>query len=1116
MTFASSDLTETQSRAKNPGFWPNAQKWEWIIFSIILILAFLSRFYILGLRVMSHDETSHVYFSWLLEQGRGYRHDPITHGPLQFHLIALSYFILGDNDFSARLPAALFSIATIAFMWKYRQLFGKAGSLIAAFLLLISPYILYYGRYARNEALVGLFGVLLWWGIINYLQSKNPSYLIWVTLATVLHFTAKETAFIYTAQALIFLAFMLIYQVSRKPWQIVSHQRTFFIFVILAILLITIAGVIYQIEKPSQPTINAPTETETQTPSTPSKLFTLIPIFLGILSLLGAMYFLLRGYTWEKLKEEPAFDLAILLTTFVLPMLAPFPVKFLGRNPIDYTDNENMIIVGAFVVLFSLLAIGLGLAWRQRIWMINFGVFYAIFILFYSTIFTNGFGIVTGLVGSLGYWLEQQGVNRGSQPWYYYAFVQIPMYEYLPAIGVIYAGIYAWWKTRKRSFANIEETPIHLPKTWSTTDPLNFIFFFYWSITSLIAFTIAGEKMPWLTFHIALPMILLTAWALGKTVESLNIKRLFKKKGWIFLISTPIFITSTIIAVYFLFSATPPFQGKELTQLQATSSFLSALLFAALSGYTSYTIMKKWAFTLMLKYVILTFFTLLAILTIHTSVLASYINYDNATEYLVYAHSARGPKDILEQIEEISRRTTGGLDIRVAYDNETTYPYWWYLRNYPNQLYYEQNPTRELRNYPIILVGELNYGKIEPVVGQAYYKFDYIRLWWPNQDYFDLTQQRISEALLNPQMRQAIFNIWLYRDYTLYGQITNKDMSLSNWYPSSRMRLYIKKDLVSSLWNYGSLPAEAAIQADPYEGKELKIEADKIIGSTGTEPGQFQHPRDLAVAVDGTLYIVDADNHRIQHLSPDGKVLQVWGSFADSTAGEAPGGTFNQPWGIALDSQGFVYVADTWNHRIQKFSPSGDFITMWGYFGQAEEPTAFWGPRDIAIDSQDRLFITDTGNKRIVVFDNQGNFITEFGTAGLQPGEFDEPVGVAISSDGQLFVADTWNQRVQAFALDDNLNFNFLTSWEIFGWFGQSLENKPYIAVNSDNHVFVTDPEAYRILEFSADGTFIRYWGDYSTGTDGFNLPASIAIDPTGGVWVTDAGNGRIMHFTLP
>jgi DNA-binding beta-propeller fold protein YncE len=189
---------------------------------------------------------------------------------------------------------------------------------------------------------------------------------------------------------------------------------------------------------------------------------------------------------------------------------------------------------------------------------------------------------------------------------------------------------------------------------------------------------------------------------------------------------------------------------------------------------------------------------------------------------------------------------------------------------------------------------------------------------------------------------------------------------------------------------------------------------------------------------------------------------------------------------------------------------------MWGYFGQAENPTAFWGPRDIAIDSQDRLFITDTGNKRVVVFDNQGNFITEFGTAGLQPGEFDEPVGIAVSSDGQLFVADTWNQRVQAFALDENLNFNFLTSWEIFGWFGQSLENKPYIAVNSDNHVFVTDPEAYRILEFSADGTFIRFWGDYSTGADGFNLPASIAIDPTGGVWVTDAGNGRIMHFTLP
>ena len=64
----------------------------------------------------------------------------------------------------------------------------------------------------------------------------------------------------------------------------------------------------------------------------------------------------------------------------------------------------------------------------------------------------------------------------------------------------------------------------------------------------------------------------------------------------------------------------------------------------------------------------------------------------------------------------------------------------------------------------MILVGDTNYGKIEPVVGQAYYKFDYIRLWWPNQDYFDLTWDRIKRRLYRSQMRAALFQIWLNRD----------------------------------------------------------------------------------------------------------------------------------------------------------------------------------------------------------------------------------------------------------------------------------------------------------------------------------------------------------------
>ncbi|MEN6299123.1 MAG: NHL repeat-containing protein, partial [Anaerolineaceae bacterium] len=261
--------------------------------------------------------------------------------------------------------------------------------------------------------------------------------------------------------------------------------------------------------------------------------------------------------------------------------------------------------------------------------------------------------------------------------------------------------------------------------------------------------------------------------------------------------------------------------------------------------------------------------------------------------------------------------------------------------------------------------------------------------------------------------------------------------------------------------------------------------------------------------------IADTENNRIQHLDTEGNVLDVWGSFADISVGEAPGGTFNQPWGIGVAPDGSVYVADTWNHRIQKFTSDGKFITMWGTLGQAETKYAFWGPRDVAAAQDGKIFVTDTGNKRVVVFDSTGAAITEFGEAGVLPGQFDEPVGIAIGSEGQIFVADTWNQRIQVFEPDESGTYNPTISWELSAWYGQSLDNKPYITTDEKNHLFVVDPESYRILIFTTRGEFVEYWGDYGTGAENFGLPASIAADKDGNVWVTDAGNSRIMHFNI-
>jgi DNA-binding beta-propeller fold protein YncE len=639
----------------------------------------------------------------------------------------------------------------------------------------------------------------------------------------------------------------------------------------------------------------------------------------------------------------------------------------------------------------------------------------------------------------------------------------------------------------------------------------------FWVISSLVAYSIAGEKMPWLTFHIALPMILLSGWSIGHLVERVNWGKFKNNRGFLLVGLMIVLIISLSASVGSLLGSNPPFQGRELHQLNNTNTFITSILVTVGCGWWFANLLKNWELDELGKIGSLTFLLLLSFLTARAAFRAAYINYDNATEYLVYAHSASGPKIAMKQIEELSVRSTDGLAMVVAYDDETTYPYWWYLRNYPNAKFYGANPTRELRDAPVILVGDNNFAKIEPVVGQAYHRFDYIRIWWPDQDYYNLTWDRIRNALLNPDMRSAIFQIWLNRDYRKYAEIKGKDMSLSNWEPSDRMRLYVRKDIASKVWNYGVSPIiSEEIIADPYEGKEISFPADTSFGKSGDGLGEFNTPRGIAVAPDGSLYISDTGNHRIQHLSKDGQVLHSWGSFADSSTGTAPPGTFYEPWGLAIGKDGSVFVADTWNHRIQKFSPEGRSITMWGYFGQGESGEAFWGPRDIAIDSDGHVLISDTGNKRIVVFDQDGNFLGEFGSAGLLDGQFDEPVGLAIDKEGRILVLDTWNQRVQVFQPDyQTMVFTPVIQWDIVGWYGQSLDNKPFVATDSDGNTYISDPEGYRILQFDVQGNFIRYWGDFGTDLTRFNLPTGLAFSQNGSLWVVDTGNNRIMQFAM-
>ena len=1215
---------------------------EVALFAGIILLAIITRFYDLGARVMSHDESLHTYFSWLLYRGQGYQHTPMMHGPWQFHWIALSYFLFGVSDFTARIPAALFSIATVVMVWPWRRYLGRTGAIVTALLMVVSPFMLFYGRYVREDVYTGLSGLLMLYAILRYLESGGSKYLYMLSVALIIHFADKETSFIYALQAFIFLAAYFVLQITRKPWE--GNHGLFRTFIIALVAGAVLLGIGASAEYFSQPHETL-TGTETAAPANPEEtpsglvpteqtsILPKIVLAAGVFIILAAgLVYFLQAYILHRIPKNRSFDLLILFGTFVLPMATAFPLDWLKERlnvvvPTDAAsvstlDARSLWIIGGFVALFFAISILIGMLWNRNWWKYA-AVFWATYTILYTTVFTNAAGFFTGVIGSLGYWLVQQGVERGSQPEYYYVLVQIPIYEFLPAIGTLLAiglGLKKLLDDRVPVSEAAPETDenVMLESESGEVDPVEpivladmdegaqettrFGLFFgltlWWTVSSILAFTIAGERMPWLTYHMAWPMILMSGWAIGQVIDS-TIARLRSEQPprmGIALLTLIVFVLAAFNTIRSLYGATPPFQGSELTQLQATAAFIFPAITMILSGALLYYLMRNDLISLgivalmvlalitlvssvingasllaststvgidpaslssaWLKFgsallaligsiagivylmrqerptpfvslIVLTIFGLLFLQTARTSFRAAYINYDNATEYLVYAHGATGVKDVMRQVEEVSERTAGGLNAVIAYDASApdtgvSWPVVWYLRDYTALRSFDQ-PTRSLRDAVAVIVDQKNFDKIVPALGDEYYQFDYIRMWWPNQDYFNLDKTRVLNAITNPQIRQGIFDIWFDRDYTTYAQaIGSTSMTLTTWQPADQMRLYVRKDVAAKIWNYGVGPSEAPVTVDPYEGGTVLLPADQIFGGELYPPLGLNAPRAIAAGLDEDIYVADSRNHRILHIAGDGSLLQEWGTFADNASGTAEIGTFNEPWGLAVGPDGSVYVSDTWNHRVQKFTEDGKPVITWGQYGQPfpEDPasqSSFWGPRGIAVDSQGRVFVADTGNKRIAVFDEEGNFLTQFGTAGLDPGQFDEPVGVAVAGDGTVYVTDTWNQRVQSFIPNEDGSQYFpLNQWDVNAWFGQSLENKPFIAVSEDKHVFITDPEGYSVIEFTENGEFVRTLGDFGNGPDQIGLAAGVAVDPAGFVWVTDAGNNRILRYTLP
>ncbi|MCL4832386.1 MAG: TIGR03663 family protein [Caldilineaceae bacterium] len=1116
--------------------------WETAAWILLLVLAVVSRFYDIGARAMSHDESLHAVYSLDLYRQGSYQHNPMMHGPLLFHANAFFYAIFGVTDATTRLFPALSGIGAVVMAWFFRRWIGRTGALLAGLLLVISPSLLFHSRYIRNDIFMVFFAMLWVYGMFRYLESRETRWLYLMAGGMAFSFIAKETAFMTGA---LFGAFIALLALWRS-----LGSRSFVIGGLAAV------GVLAFLFRPEAGT---------------GHTLALGVVGLALLAAAGLLVVFLRQEGWQRFLKLPEMDLAVLMLTLILPFTAPLGYLVLPWEKVDWQspaiNNQTVARWGLLIGITLLLAIGLAWYWFSAArrdeedakrpslmtWAGLMLFFWAIAIVFFTTFFTNPLrGMATGIVGSLGYWIAQQAVQRGSQPWYYYGLLTL-LYEFLPALltvgGAVAVGrglLGGRWSvtpvgdlpTEQRGGAEsaaaspkAKGSPASSSISLSPGDVrLYFVLFLgYWVVGAWVAYSYAGEKMPWLLTHMAQPMALFGGWWAGRLFSRTDWQAVRARQGFWMLLLLP----ALAFALLSLGKAGLPFAGREVENLGNTVRFFLAL--AATGGllYAGWRWVQQGGISLALRLSAIGIAAILALLTVRFSYMLTYVNYDMATEYLVYAHAGPDVKRALAEIDAISLRTSGERDIRIAYDDDVAWPMSWYMRFYPNNVFYGKNPSADSMSAPIILVGSANYSKVEPYVQRDYVSRNYRLVWWPEESYkgeWDaeagrskgLTLSQIWGALTDPTRRSRLWQIWFYRNHP--GE------TVTAWSHRHEFRMYVRRDIADIVWDLNVTPTDATTSTTgpAFNYTEIDLSAQAAYGGVWEDLPLLQ-PRDVAVGSGGNRYIVDTGNNRVLVLDGAGNFVQAFGSTCLLSEGEAGkcvdpdgagplalgDGQFREPWGVAVAADGTIFVSDTWNGRIQVFDSQGNFLRKWGVFniidGENRDPFALFGPRGIAMGLNGNLLVADTGNKRIIEYTPMGEYVNQVGGGGVVLGRFEEPVDVAVDPrTGAVYVADIWNRRIQLLTP----TLEPLEEWPVPSWESKDIWDKAYLAVDGNGVVYASDPQFAQIYIYSPEGELQSAFGKYGTELNRFAKPNGLAIDPSdNSLLVADADNNRVLVF---
>ena len=818
-------------------------------------------------------------------------------------------------------------------------------------------------------------------------------------------------------------------------------------------------------------------------------------------------------------------------------------------------------------------------ALREQRWALlgAFGVFAAIYVVFYSNLMTDPRGL-GGLIQGFQYWLGQHGEARGNQPLYYYALLLGPVYEPLAiftGIGFLIALVVRTLRGSPAFPADIpaEDYPdrelderrpagrgrsanvrgatavasgtdafgLALPSA-AVMSGFTVAFLAFWGFGALVAYSIAGEKMPWLLMQIAFPFALLAGAGVGRLLGRTDWRTAFHQGG--------LFIGALVVLLLFALQSfgsalggvigggTP---GQAGQQELLKTVILGAFVVLMIGGVVWQA--RRMAWPMAARVLVLSLILVLFAYEVRSAFMSSFRNGATPVELLVYTQSSPDVPEVAQRVTRLGRDltafsdrnnsdVTGGLGMDIGLDMSVEWPFDWYWRDQHKIARFQKGAYNFAANSPILIASQES--KDDPAFQQQvqgkYHEEHYKLRWWFPEDTYknaDFVSSYFGNLinLGNWSVNSPPGKYLLYRE-------PPQPLGSTDFY------MYVRNDLVgqvgSPVGSGSTTTPGTAGSTNNASGTTYKL---FDMAPTGTGNGQFNQPRGIAIAPDGSYYVVDTTNMRVQKFDKDGKFVKAFGSEGNGD-GQFNGLIINGsripgtgPGGITVDPAGNVYVADTWNHQIQKFDKDGTFLTRWGSFIDLNPPpptppipaatplpadanTRFYGPRDVAIGSDGSVYVTDTGNKRVLVFDPNGKPLRQIAQgagplmgASNGPDQLFEPMGIVLDSQDNVYIADTFNQRINVF----DKTGKALRRWTIDGWSRDAPFLEPMLGIDSSNNIYATDPAKQTVLKFSSDGKPLG--SKNAVGQVTLVRPTGIAVSKDGTVVVVDTDKNGVLNL---